>query len=94
MGNMLEAQGLCHRSGKYPWLILALSILGGPVGLMVNSYQAEGGACFKTFFAGFILLHVMWISYGTVLLALLGLIVHVLAILHGLQVMKISKATP
>ena len=41
-----------HCSTRFPWLILALAIFFINNAIFVNSYQAEGGWCPKTFLIG------------------------------------------
>ena len=38
-----------HPSTRFPWLILALAIMGSHSGIYVNAYQAEGGFSPQTF---------------------------------------------
>ena len=87
--DFFNKQGLCHTSAKYPWLILVCS-LWGPSSVMINSYQAEGGACIKTFVVGYILqvamivgLYLWWLLLVPLLIAI---ICYALGILHGYSV--------
>jgi len=85
-----------HRSPKYPWIILVISILLPLIGFKVNSYQAEDGACFKTFGLGlglFILFGCCCAlgipTFGLGFLCALAL--YGFGIYHGYLVMKKSK---
>ena len=95
MADLWEKQGMCHPSTKFPWLILALAILAGPASMCINSYQAEGGACLKTYIVGMILMmvtvwgRVFWWILGVPLL--IGTITWGVGVWHGYAVMQKSK---
>ena len=98
MIDKFQSWGLVHQSQKYPWMILAVCVTTGfrPIGMCLNSYQAEGGACLKTFFIGWFLtiLQQICIFPGFILFGLpliLALAIAVFALLHANAVMKTSK---
>ena len=97
MIDKFESWGLLHPSQKYPWMILAMCVLSGfrPVGMCLNSYQAQGGADLKTFFIGWFLaiLQQLCLFPGFILgiPLLISLAIGIFALMHGNAVMKISK---
>ena len=96
MAEMLKNQGLVHPSTKYPWLILVMAIFHGPSSMCVNSYQAEGGACLKTFFVGVLLnwlmmMSIMWLWWVLFIGFILGLVFWGIGVFHGYVVMQSSK---
>ena len=77
-----------HCSTKFPWLIIALAILQGPGSVCINSYQAEGGYCPKTFCLGMVLNMLAGILSWTLLVPIA---VYGFGIYHGYLVMNKSK---
>ena len=89
-----------HPHKNAPWLNLAIACIsfGFQGGMLINSYQAEGGWCLKTWglAVGLTILNAMCIA--TAWLAGIPLIIvlcnYAFAIYHGYMVYKASQETP
>ena len=87
-----------HPHKNAPWLNLLLACVsfGFQPGMIINSYQAEGGWCMKTwglgvaisFLNGLCFPPFMWLLILPLCIVIMD---YVLAIMHGYKVMQASK---
>ena len=87
-----------HPHAKAPWLNLVVAVMtfGFYHAVMINSYQAEGGICWKTFAVavvgsminGFVFFPVWWLFILPFLVVLCN---YAMNIFHGYKVMKASE---